>query len=80
MKRMFPEEPIEARILEFVNHMRADMDALARTKTGWFDRGVRSGAKYYSEAYNIVENFILREMKLRRAIKNEKEKQDLVKK
>ena len=59
------EADIEDRILEYVNHMKADMDTVVRRRTGWLDRKLRQEARCYRDAYQTVEKFIIREIKLR---------------
>jgi len=68
MKKFTWEEPIEERILEFVNHMRADMDSLVSSRTGFLDRGLRKEAGCFSKAYQTVEDFIIKEIRLRNEI------------
>ena len=64
MKYSF-EKPIEQEILEYVMSMARQMEIVANNG----EREIREGAHCFARAYRTVEGHILREIKLRKAIK-----------
>ena len=71
--KMSWEKPIEEELLSFVRGMASQMERVEnKPNNGLFgtslfdtDKSIREGASNYVKAYRTVENYILREIKLR---------------
>lgn len=73
MPKMSWERPIEQEILKFVRNMRTSMERIiiATHEEGWFSNNrLSEDAQKMADAYRIVENHILREIKIRKRLES----------